>query len=329
MQTERQLSASADPQAVVADAFAPGDPDAATYYAEHGYAVVRNLVDPRAIDALLTSYQRDIVPSRTRFFRQSTGRYERNRVSAHGYVQQSFLDLHDYGDHPDFSRTAIDLFTDRALHARLSTVTGHPAFNLMQTMLFDQNTETQPHQDWWYLDSVPNGELAAVWIALEDIDERAGRFYVLDRTTDVDLLRDDPGLSHASWLDWMRLHLRQHPELIRAPALSVGDALVWNSRTIHGSLPTIDPSLSRKSLTAHFLPAHLDFGNLHVRKDWIAYRDHNGVKFYRNQPDYALGEAVKNRVKQSLYDHHPRVLRAMRGVQATIGRCRRSLTNSA
>lgn len=61
----------------------------------------------------------------------------------------------------------------------ISAVTGASRHNLMQTMLFDLNTATRPHQDWYDLDSVPNGSLIAACIALEDIREEAGRFYVM------------------------------------------------------------------------------------------------------------------------------------------------------
>lgn len=44
-----------------------------------------------------------------------------------------------------------------------------------------------------------------------------------------------------------------------APVLRKGDVLFWNSRTIHGSLPTTAPGKSRRSLTAHFIPVSCGF----------------------------------------------------------------------
>ena len=41
----------------------------------------------------------------------------------------------------------------------LTEITGYRNHNLMQSMLFDANTTTPPHQDWWYLDTVPKGHL--------------------------------------------------------------------------------------------------------------------------------------------------------------------------
>lgn len=126
----------------------------------------------------------------------------------------------------------------------------------MQTMLFDANAATQPHQDWWYLDSVPRGHLIASWIALEDIDVRAGRFYVLAGSQQQIL--HEPGMPHTEWLRLVKRHCDENCERIYAPALRKGDVLFWNSRTIHGSMPTQDDAFSRKSLTAHFLPATTD-----------------------------------------------------------------------
>ena len=50
----------------------------------------------------------------------------------------------------------------------LRRIAGFETFSLMQGMLFDLITATPAHQDWYYLDSVPSGNLIAAWIALED-----------------------------------------------------------------------------------------------------------------------------------------------------------------
>src|SRR6185312_17127504 len=100
----------------------------------------------------------------------------------------------------------------------LEEITGFDSFNLMQTMLFDANTATPAHQDWWYLDSVPRGHLLAGWFAMEDIDERAGRFYVLPRLWRVELHGDTPNLPHSEWLARMADYTQKHQEQIHAPA---------------------------------------------------------------------------------------------------------------
>ena len=41
---------------------------------------------------------------------------------------------------------------------------------------------------------------------------------------------------------------------VAAPELQCGDALLWSSLTIHGSLATTAPDHSRRSFTAHYIP---------------------------------------------------------------------------
>ena len=287
------------------------------YYETNGYCLFRDLIPGELIDRLVARYKQDIVPSDYPFFRQNTDAYEPNRLTPDGYVKQSFLDIHDYAEFPEFSKCARDIYTSQAMRDALMQATGYSSFNLMQTMLFDANTETVPHQDWWYLDSVPNGHLLGVWIALEDIDERAGRFYVIPRTFRVDLHSDTPDLRHTQWMERVARYVDEHRAEIVAPALKKGDVLFWNSGTIHGALPTRDPSFSRKSLTAHYMPSHLKFGNLFVTKENIKYKTYNGMQFYRNQPDYSVMNKLKFQVKKSVYDS-PALMRGVRKVQKLL-----------
>jgi phytanoyl-CoA hydroxylase len=295
------VNASASAAQAAIDSIAE-DTDA-VHYAQHGYVVLRDLVPRTRIQDLITLYARQIVPSRYPFFRQNANAYEPNKVSPHGYVQQSFLDVHDYARFPQFSRAARDIFCAAALMAALRRVSGFETFALMQTMLFDLNTETPGHQDWYYLDTVPSGNLIAAWIALEDIDERAGRFYVLPGSQQNDFDAKAPGRTHAQWQAAIHAHLDAHRAEVSAPALRAGDVLLWNSRTVHGSLPTQDPSFSRKSLTAHYLPNGFEFGNLFAVKPNISYKDHLGTRYYRNQPDFSHWNRLKFAVKTRAYNY--------------------------
>jgi phytanoyl-CoA hydroxylase len=289
-------------------------------YETHGYVVRRQLIDPALIDQLVAQYQQTIVPSRYPFFRQDRNRYEPHQINAYGHVQQSFLDIHDYQEFPEFSHHVKQIVCSQALQTALQSITGCDQAHVMQTMLFDANTATPPHQDWWYLDSVPNGHLLGAWIALEDIDERAGRFFVIPGSTDV-ALHGDKDLPHSQWMARLRQYCDQHQSRISAPALKKGDVLFWNSRTVHGALPTIDPAFSRKSITAHFLPADYAFGNLFVQKDFIRYKQFEGVNFYRNQPDYSWFNRLRFGFKSAIYNS-PVVLKRLRQIQSKFASAR-------
>jgi phytanoyl-CoA hydroxylase len=283
------------------------------YYEANGYYVWRNLVPSQMIDRLLDRFYKDIVPSTYPFFRQNTDRYEANKLTPHGYIQQSFLDIHDYKKFPEFSQCAKEIYTSREMCEALRDITGFDSFKLMQTMLFDANTETQSHQDCWYLDSVPNGHLLAGWIALEDIDERAGRFYVVPKSQLLDFQSDTPGLEHDDWIARIKNYVARNPEQVHAPALKKGDVLFWNSHTIHGALPTQDPRLSRKSLTAHYLPSEFKFGNLFLTKENLHYKSYNGMQYFRTRDDIPFDKLKADIKESALYS--PTVMQVVRKVQ--------------
>src|SRR6185503_14124836 len=141
------------------------------YYRENGYVIAEKLVAASLIDDLLDAYRREILPSKSKFYRQNTNRYEANVITEHGYVANCFLDIHSYRRFDALRRASLEILFHPSILAALNNITGFDDLNLMQSMLFDANTATPPHQDWWYLDSVPGGNLLAAWIALEDIHE--------------------------------------------------------------------------------------------------------------------------------------------------------------
>jgi phytanoyl-CoA hydroxylase len=287
-------------------------------YEENGYVVFRNLIPLELIDNLLEIYNQEIVTSTTPFFRQSTGTYEVNHLNEFGYVTQSFLDIHDYEKYSRFSKAAKEIFCSKKIQEALKQITGYESFNLMQTMLFDANTETQAHQDWWYLDSVPNGYLTGIWIALEDINEKAGRFYVIPKTNkNPDFHSDKPNISLSEWLERIKEYVSSHQQDIMAPELKKGDVLCFNSKTIHGSLSTISSRFSRKSLTAHYIPQGYQFGNLFTTKNYIKYKTYKGVQFYRNKPDFSLMNDWKLKGKSFFYNS-PILLKILRQVYSKL-----------
>lgn len=291
----------------------------ADQYRRDGWVKVPGLLDPALIDTLMAVYSQDLLPSASRFFRQNTNRYEPNNVDRYGHVTNSFLDPHHYRGVPRVRQGVLRILFDPALKAALAEATGHPGLNLMQSMLFDKNAATPPHQDWWYLDSVPNGQLAAVWIALEDIPAEAGRFYLMSGTHEMDLHDDLRSLRHDTWLGLMKQYVDSHREDVDAPDMRKGDVIIWNSRTIHGALATQDPALSRKSLTAHYLPEGMAFGNLFVAKDWVAFTQDGPYRYFANQPEYSLGADMKARLKVAVYNN-PALMRMARSVQKLLHR---------
>ncbi len=72
------------------------------YYQENGYYVFQQLIPHDLIDQLLEQYSCDILLSKKPFFRQSSNRWETNKLSRDGYSKESFRDVHDYPNYPAF-----------------------------------------------------------------------------------------------------------------------------------------------------------------------------------------------------------------------------------
>ena len=292
------------------------------YYEENGYYIFKNLIPEALIDKLLEIYSREILVSKDPFFRQSSNRWETNTISSYGYAEESFLNIHDYPNYPAFDEVAKQIFCLPQVREALTQLTGSQEHNLMQSMFFDMNTVTPAHQDWYYLDSMPSGHLLAGWFALEDIDEEAGRFYVLPKSNHVELeLTEDEKVSNGPYMKKLKNYVEAHQEEIYAPALKKGDVLFWNSGTIHGSLETKNPKYSRKSLTAHYLPAQYQSGSRYaISPSVIDYGVYEGMK-YRLVPTPQKIYSLKAKLRTDLWQYvwnQPKLARMAQFVKSTL-----------
>ncbi len=255
--------------------------DLRSYYETNGYVLCKDLVSTDLVDKLVDLYKEQIVTSEEHFFRQMTNKFEPNEVTEFGYVKQDFLDVHNYNKFPEFSTTVKEILCSDAIQNNLKQITGSKSLNLMQSLIFDVSRETLAHHDAYYLDTEPAGKAIAVWIALEDIDERSGIFYVVPESTNVYSHVERPDMTHWEWMSSMHGYFEANlKDKLYAPALKKGDVVFWNSRLIHGALPILEPSFSRKSLTAHFIPSEYKHQTPFMTKEFRECEPYNGVKIY-------------------------------------------------
>ncbi|AFZ19332.1 phytanoyl-CoA dioxygenase family protein [Allocoleopsis franciscana] len=294
------------------------------YYDENGYYIFQKLIPESLIDQLLDIYKSQVLNSNSYFFRQSSNRWERNQVNEFGYCEESFLNVHDYPNHPEFDETIKQIFCSPQVRDALTQLTNSQEHNLMQSMLFDLNAATPAHQDWYYLDSMPSGHLLAGWFALEDIHEEAGRFYVLPKSHRVELdLTADEKASNSPYMKKLKEYVELHQNEIYAPALKKGDVLFWNSGTVHGSFPTLNPQYSRKSLTAHYLPSQYPSGSRYAEKPSIIdYEVYQGMQ-YRLVPSHQKYYSPTAKLRTDVWQYvwnRPKLARVAQAVKKTIGR---------
>jgi len=222
-----------------------------------GFAVVRNAVPEALCEAVTRAFEAEVKPAARFFFMRHRSGPERHRLTAGGFMKYPIMNVQDLPRRFGRFRTAsLSALTHEAVRRCVGDVLGGEG-RLVHTMFFDGNQETWAHRDAHYMDSERRGTMLGVWIALEDIDPGAGRFYVLRRsheTTAPGELEGEAADPNGAGYRRLMREFAEHGPLERvAPILERGDMILWSSLTVHGSLPTERPDRSRRSLTGHYL----------------------------------------------------------------------------
>lgn len=286
---------------------------AATYYNENGYVVLRSLIDHDRCDRLRTSYDSTVKTYRGHIYRQATQNPEKNEINDCGFVMNSILNLQSLSSakFAPLKTLAMQTFSDTAIKEVTKAILSEEA-KLVQSMYFQGNAETWPHQDTYYLDSERIGTMVACWYALEDINPGAGRFFVIPSSHKIDMAKNggdfDIAFNHSRYKELVRELLRGGNIEFRAPFLAKGDVLLWNSKTIHGSLRTTQPNFSRNSLTAHYIPSSHRFLQFQSRIKPLNLREFNGMLF--NCPKDM--ERVSSRVIMAVETIFPRTFQTVK-----------------
>lgn len=240
-----------------------------------GYVVLREVIPTGLIDALLARLQEVKHSRRFRFRAQGTNSFEGPKLDDLGNLRNSIQNPHLLGAVPGFRQAVEAIVFSRPIHQALCAQLGEGTFVNWQTMLFDRSVGTKVHQDSWYLDTVPQGGVVGVWIALEDITRDCGPFKVYNHTQDhrveptaydFDALEEDPSFQ------------RDYPKArCQRLLLNKGDLILWNSFLFHGAdLPT-SQERTRKSLTAHFYPHGVAVQDQPIQRAFSIY-DHDHPK---------------------------------------------------
>ena len=136
---------------------------------------------------------------------------------------------------------------------------------LFQGLTFEMGSQQGLHQDTAYVVVDRPMELAAAWVALEDIAVGSGELMYLDASHRMpewkfggNSKHFDPSRHSSQEHDEWTIHLIRRGEelgmtkkLFRAKA---GDVLIWSADLVHGGSPQENASLTRRSIVGHFCP---------------------------------------------------------------------------
>jgi phytanoyl-CoA hydroxylase len=258
---------------------------AKAYYDEKGYMVVRGVIDPALCDSIRSAFEKTVKPYPGYIYRQTTANPEKNRINEHGFVMNPILNLQSLSlaDFAPLKTVSVKAFASDGIRDINRAIFAEDG-KLVQSMYFEGNSETWPHQDTYYLDSETIGTMVGCWYALEDIDAGAGRFFVIPGSHKIDMAKNgkdfDVAFNHGRYKQLVKDILLQQGVKFEAPFLQKGDVLFWNSKTIHGSLKTNRPQFSRSSLTSHFIPASHRFLQFQSKIKALNLRNFEGMAFH-------------------------------------------------
>ena len=159
---------------------------------------------------------------------------------------------------------ALDLFSSPSLIAFLQLIFDADPL-LFQSLSFDQGSQQGLHQDTAYVVVDQPLELAACWIALEDIQPGSGELMYVPgshRLPDWNfggdrkhwVATEDGKEPHDDWARHLTQHAKDSQYGVQYFLPKKGDILVWHADLAHGGAPVKNPDLTRQSLVGHFCP---------------------------------------------------------------------------
>lgn len=127
-----------------------------------------------------------------------------------------------------------------------------------QTLNFPVGTTQLAHSDTIHFSTIPNGYMAGIWVALEDIDADNGPLVYYPGSHklpyygmhDFDL---EPGYHNYHIYEQRIQDLISERQLEpEYGTVSKGEAIIWHANLLHGGAPQNDPQRSRHSQVTHY-----------------------------------------------------------------------------
>ena len=273
------------------------------FFLSNGYAVIQSVIDADKIDRFLTAYREIKSNPWFVYYAQSIHICTRPQLNESGHIRESMQNASRLALFPKFSSRFKDCIYDDNVAQALTAVDGQHRHVSWQNMFFDRSVGTMEHQDSWYLDTEPPGNLIGVWYALEDIREGSGPFFVCPGSHRIGVIDRREHPTHSEFITTVSRILNE-TRFERTPMLlSKGDILLWHPYLIHGAFDCEDESLSRKSFTSHFYPTTLKAKDTERGKRLSIY-NHESPRTTGNpriQSAYRFNDYVYNLLVYGLY----------------------------
>ena len=132
-----------------------------------------------------------------------------------------------------------------------------------QTINFTKGSNQRAHSDSIHMTTYPLGYLTAVWVALEDTNEKNGPLFYYPGThrlpylLNADFNEGETALAlgkkvYTDYEDRLEESIRELRFEKKVFFAKKGDVFIWHANLIHGGMPVLDPALTRNSMVIHY-----------------------------------------------------------------------------
>jgi phytanoyl-CoA hydroxylase len=282
--TDRRDAAEEIGRRVEAGTLSQAEAEQIRHWVEHGYAILPGAVAPDVCDRLRADLDRAFAEGDERLLMTSPAVDGFHPLMAGVDSERArVVDVYVF-----YESAREALFSEPIVRFLRAVFDDAPL--LFQSLTFERGSQQPVHQDTNFVVTMSPMELAASWIALEDVRAGSGELAYLDGSHRLPEYlysgrykhwnpKRDGDEQHAEWRELMernaeRMGLERKTFLPRK-----GDVLIWAADLAHGGSPVTDPSLTRKSLVGHYCPKRVDPFYFRTEPDRRATRP-SGEGFY-------------------------------------------------
>ena len=224
------------------------------YYLKHGYVVIEKAIPINKINSFLEAYEKIKNNPFFVYYSQSIQRCTRVELTQQRHIKESMENASRLAFFSEFSKSFQECIYNKSISQALTAIDGYSEHISWQNMFFDKSTGTIEHQDSWYLDTNPPGNLIGAWFSLEDIQENCGGFFVCPKSHKLGVIDRKDYPTHKEFIQKV-ISFSAEEQLEKKPMyLNKGDLLLWHPYIVHGAFQCQDDKLTRKSFTSHFYP---------------------------------------------------------------------------
>jgi len=233
-----------------------------------GYCIVRGAIGPDLIQR--ANQQIDAFRSK------NDPLLSEHRLLVEGMLQR-VVNLH-------YSVTSLQDIFSTAMQAGHEICDRFGKATLYTSLFFELGSQQALHRDTPYFYSGTKGGYMGVWVALDDADETNGALVAVKgshRLEEPDLKElknrfyptsDVPASSGPLFLAYnkeLETEAKRRGLVTVTCAVKKGDMILWHPSTLHGGLPHLDTSRSRRSFVMHVTPQNMPIKHM----DYFFHRD--------------------------------------------------------